>query len=150
MIAALVVGAFVFVLLALKPFYVPSEANIPTLKPGDRVLVLKGSSASRNELIVFRSPATGRDTIMRVVAVAHDRINQQGDRLYVNDQLAAHSFVPASNEVPSIVVPSGTVYVLGDNRTNAYDSRGFGPVPVSDIVGHVVFCVWPLGRIGTL
>ncbi len=150
--AILVAGLALFFTVFTEPFFIPSTANEPTLKPGDHVLVLKGSSVARNELIVFHSPATDRLVIMRVVAVGKDTVSQQGDNLYVNGRLATRSFLPTNTTypVPTLIVPAGTVYVLGDNRTDSYDSRGFGPVPDSDIVGHLVFCFWPLSRLGGL
>jgi signal peptidase I len=47
------------------------------------------------------------------------------------------------------VVPDGSVFVLGDNRDNSGDSRLFGPVPLSDVVGRVTWTYWPLDRGGT-
>lgn len=149
-LAVLVAGLVVFLAVATRGFFVPSGANSPTLKPGDHVLALKGSSVARNELIVFHSPVNGRLVIMRVVAVGGDRLSQQGNDLYVNGRVAARPFLPTPGAVPTMVVPAGTVYVLGDNRGDAEDSRFYGPVPDSNVVGHLIFRYWPLGRIGTL
>ena len=49
-----------------------------------------------------------------------------------------------------IVVPEGTVFVIGDNRHGAHDSRAIGPVPLSAIVGRAVERYWPPGRTGSL
>lgn len=150
---AVAIGLTLFFALATETFTIPSEANAPTLKPGDHVLMLKGSSASRDELVVFHSPALYRRlVVMRVVAIGGDTVSQRGDVLYVNGRIAPRSYVPTDTtySVRSTVVPVGSVYVLGDNRTNAFDSRAFGPLPDSDIVGHLAFCYWPLGRIGSL
>ena len=54
--------------------------------------------------------------------------------------------------VPSdpCVIPDGQVWLMGDNRTDSKDSRYFGPVPRSDIVGRADFRYWPLSRTGSL
>ncbi|MDQ1635773.1 MAG: signal peptidase, partial [Frankiaceae bacterium] len=44
-------------------------------------------------------------------------------------------------------VPSGTVFLMGDNRGESIDSRSFGPVPLKAISGHIVFRAWPPGRL---
>jgi signal peptidase I len=44
-------------------------------------------------------------------------------------------------------VPAGEVFVMGDNRCNSTDSRVFGPIKRSSIVGRAVIIVWPLSRI---
>jgi signal peptidase I len=47
-------------------------------------------------------------------------------------------------------VPSGSFYVLGDNRGNSDDSRAWGFVPASDLIGRASFAIWPLSRFGAL
>ncbi|MFM8895996.1 MAG: signal peptidase I [Actinomycetales bacterium] len=48
------------------------------------------------------------------------------------------------------VVPQGSVWVMGDNRPDSKDSRYFGPIPESSIVGRAFVRVWPFGRFGLL
>ena len=47
-------------------------------------------------------------------------------------------------------IPEGMVFVMGDNRSHSSDSRRFGPIPVSDILGKAVIRIWPLDRFGGL
>ena len=49
-----------------------------------------------------------------------------------------------------IIVPEGTVFVLGDNRANSGDSRRFGCVPYEKIEGKVVFRFWPISEFGAI
>jgi signal peptidase I len=50
----------------------------------------------------------------------------------------------------SVTVPRGEVWVMGDNRTQSRDSRFFGPIKKSTIVGHAYLRVWPPSRLGGL
>lgn len=49
-----------------------------------------------------------------------------------------------------IVVPKDTYFMMGDNRRDSYDSRYWGPVPRSWVIGDAFFTYWPLNRIGLL
>ena len=49
-----------------------------------------------------------------------------------------------------LVVPEGTVFVMGDNRANSGDSRRFGCIPYEKIEGKVVLRFWPFSKFGTI
>lgn len=49
-----------------------------------------------------------------------------------------------------IVVPAGTIFVMGDNRLSSKDSRYFGCVPIEKVNGYVIARVWPLNKLGKL
>lgn len=57
---------------------------------------------------------------------------------------------PICNFPKTIVVPPGDYYMMGDNRPNSQDSRFWGPVPKSWLIGEVFFTYWPINRIGFL
>ena len=54
------------------------------------------------------------------------------------------------HSITRIRIPAGEVYVMGDNRPDSCDSRYWGPIPESTIVGKVDMRIWPLSRIGFL
>jgi signal peptidase I len=93
------------------------------------------------------------DLIKRVVAVGGDRLEIQDGRVYVDDVAIDEPYLPDGTFMPDygpITIPDGHVFLMGDNRSASSDSRVFGPVPESHIVGKAVIRIWPLDRLGTL
>ena len=79
-------------------------------------------------------------------------LTERGGTVYVNgDQLVEPYVDPVCQggtlNLPRTVVPAADVFVLGDDRCQSADSRTFGPVPKSDIIGRAFLIIWPLGRI---
>jgi len=82
-----------------------------------------------------------------------DRIAVRDGHVIRNGRRASEPFaVPcgggAACDLDSIVVPAGHYFLMGDNRGNSVDSRYWGPVPRSQIIGHAVATFWPPGRVG--
>ena len=170
-----VVGAILLALVVkvflLQAFYIPSLSMSPTLRVGDRVLVNKLSyrlhDVNRGDVIVFERPAsetssTIPDLIKRVVGLPGESISFIDGAVYVDGKRLDESYlsdgtVTSSANAPNkctaeapCVVPSGQVWVMGDNRSDSKDSRYFGSIDESTIVGRAFVTVWPLGRFGLL
>jgi signal peptidase I len=93
--------------------------------------------------------------IKRVVAVGGDRIAVKGGHAIRNGHQGSEPFIapcdPASGtcDFPQeITVPKGYVFLMGDNRGNSDDSRYWGPVPISWVIGGAFATYWPPSRIG--
>lgn len=130
----------------------------PTLRPGDHVLSqtleVANDASIRGALVTLHHPRSGDLTLKRIAAVSGDLVEIRDGVLYVNRKRQVEPYVDART-VDSVYfgpvrVPSGTVFVLGDNRADSEDSRSFGPVPTSDLVGQVLIRVWPLSRAGSI
>ena len=170
-----IVGAILLALVVkvflLQAFYIPSLSMSPTLRVGDRVLVNKLSyrlhDVNRGDVIVFERPAsetssTIPDLIKRVVGLPGETISFIDGAVYVDGKRLDESYlsdgtVTSSANAPNkctaeapCVVPSGQVWVMGDNRSDSKDSRYFGSIDESTIVGRAFVTVWPLGRFGLL
>jgi signal peptidase I len=152
------VRAFVF-----QTFWIPSASMVPTLGVYDRILVQKAFYTSHDvhegDIVVFSHPPLdhcpgpeGGDLVKRVIALPGQTIYSSGNNIYVNGRLLAEPYLPnddplglsipdASSEHP-YRVPPGDFYVLGDNRSDSCDSRYWGPIKGSSIVGKVVLVWW--------
>jgi signal peptidase I len=143
---------------------------VPTLDVGDRIMVNKLSydlhSVHRGDIIVFKRPPLEEqdfpDLVKRVVGLPGETISTRNGHVYINNKLLAEPWLPAGpqsytgalpddqhpqfNMPGPVHIPAGEYFVMGDNRTDSEDSRFFGPIPESLIVGRAVAVVWPLSR----
>lgn len=105
----------------------------------------------------FKYRFTGKieknNLIKRVVGVNGDIIDIRDGYLYINGQMQEEEYAQgntyANGEYP-MEVPTGMVFVLGDNRENSLDSRNLGFVNIDQIKGKAVFRVFPFNKFGTL
>ena len=144
----------------LQAFYIPSESMVPTFEIDDRVVVDKLSSRfrpiRRGSIVVFQRPARSvgggtEDLVKRVIAMAGDTVEGRGGTVYLNGKALDEPYlrVAASTyNLPATTIGKGDLWVMGDNRDNSADSRVFGPIRVTSVVGRVVVRAWPPGRIG--
>jgi signal peptidase I len=134
---------------------------------GDRILVDKLSyhlhPVHRGDVVVFATPPKEvpilmvKDLVKRVIGLPGQRISS-GPRgeVFINGQLIDQPWLTASARadpgppIESQKIPAGDVFVMGDNRGSSDDSRDYGPIPESLIVGRAVLGFWPLSRIHLL
>jgi signal peptidase I len=94
--------------------------------------------------------------IKRIVAGPGDRLQVRQGHPVVNGEEARESFIKpcrgisACNLPKAITIPPGHYFMMGDNRGASDDSRFWGPVPRSWIIGEAFFTYWPPDRVGLL
>jgi signal peptidase I len=104
----------------------------------------------RGDIVVFRYPRDPEEAFLkRVTAVGGDRVEIHDGRVYVNtrplnEPYAVHraGLHPRGEDMAPILVPAGSLFVMGDNRDNSSDSRDWGFVPVRNVIGEPVFVYW--------
>ena len=158
LVLALILRTFV-----VQAFWIPSGSMVPTLLPGDRVLVAKFwywfQEPKRGQIMVFKYPVDPqRDFVKRIVGLPGDVIEVRDGVVIVNGTSLSEPYVrnrdmftlTESTVFPKIpfTVPKDSFFVMGDNRPNSQDSRFWGFVPKQNIRGPVFFRYWPLNRIG--
>jgi signal peptidase I len=96
---------------------------------------------------------TSQDFIKRVIAIEGDAVEAKDGQVLVNGDPIEEPYLPEGVETSSfgpVDVPSGHIFVMGDNRNNSDDSRNFGPVRAGKVVGHAFVLIWPPADFSTL
>ena len=163
--------AFFIRTFVVQAFKIPSGSMKPTLLIGDHILVSKFiygikipyfrktlipiRDPQRGEIIVFIYPEDrSKDFIKRVIGVGGDTIEIRNKKIflngmpyddkkgvYVDDFIIPGSIQPRDNFGP-VTVPKGTVFAMGDNRDQSYDSRFWGFVDLKDVMGKAYIIYW--------
>ncbi|MCC7492284.1 MAG: signal peptidase I [Fimbriimonadaceae bacterium] len=136
-------------LLVYRPVQVAQHSMEPTLQPADQLLVntwhAKKRLPPRGQIIVLLSPKDGEWLVKRVIGLPGEQVAVGPAGVRINGKLLAEPYAqPFRGErLPLVTVPPDSVYVLGDNRPRSDDSRDFGPVPRSALVGEAVAVLAP-------
>ena len=162
-----VVIATVLRAYVVQQFYIAGPSMETTLRGDDRVLVNKLAyrfgEPSRGDVVVFGRVTTNGgdvqhdDLIKRVIGLPGETVELRSCDVYVNGALLDEPWLPADMKDASIDpaarcgaadidptrVGADQVYLIGDNRPMSFDSRAFGPVDVSLIVGKAMVVIWP-------
>jgi signal peptidase I len=128
---------------------VDGDSMEPTLISGEYVIVSRLSyrlgSPQRGDIIVFHYPRNPQEEyIKRVIGLPGDQVEVKNGAVYVNGQRLLESYLSVkTNYLGTWSVPSGQLFVLGDNRNNSSDSHDWGTVPMDYVIGKAVLVYWP-------
>jgi signal peptidase I len=174
LIVVLLIHSFVF-----QPYHVVGSSMVPTLQESNYLVVSKlgqtqaaiarafgNNSAvylpSRGQIIVFHFPKEPEKVfVKRVIGLPGDRVVIKNGKVTVFNNSYPKGFNPDASYEPSnattyidvdTVVNPGNVFVVGDNRLpgESYDSRDWGQLGSSYIVGRAVLRLWPLDEVKVL
>jgi signal peptidase I len=167
---AILIAVFIrtFVVQAFK---IPSGSMKPTLQIGDHILVNKFiygvkipflrntiipvGDPQRGDIVVFIYPQDrSKDFIKRVIGLSGDTIEIKNKTIYINgkvfqdthgvyvDQYIIPGALQPRDNFPPVTVPPNSIFVMGDNRDQSYDSRFWGPVELKDVMGKAFIIYW--------
>lgn len=156
-IYTLITVAAVAVLVAtlwLPVLQIYGNSMTPTLQNGDIFFSVKTEHPEKGDIIAFYY--NNKILVKRVIAEPGEWVDIKEDgTVYVNGEqldepyLTEKSFGETDIELP-YQVPDGRIFVMGDHRSTSVDSRHavVGTVAQEQIVGKIIFCIWPLDRLG--
>lgn len=154
----LIVAAAVAILVAmliLPVLRIYGTSMQPTLKKGNIVLSVKSANFQQGDIIAFYY--NNNVLVKRVIAKPGDLVNiDKKGNVYINNRrlnetyLSSKAYGDTNIRLP-FKVPSGRYFVMGDNRQVSLDSRNrsIGCIPAEQVVGKIVFRIWPLTSIGS-
>jgi len=130
--------------------HIVGNSMYPALKNGDRILINKyDKNYQRGDIIIFKYPKSpDLEHISRLIALPKDVIKIQDGKVYLNGNLLNEKYIEISTNlwdggclsdgVP-YTIPQGEVFVMGDNRPKASDSREYCAIPVKNIIGKYAY-----------
>jgi len=176
--SAAIIGSILFAGIILlrvtglvRPVKVPTGAMAPAIAPGDHLFVEKISflrrSPVRGDILVFNSEnieglMPNALFVMRLVGGPGEKIRFADGKVFINDTPTeltnstgkivygnpANQTDPIRDLKENFIIPENHYFVVGDNSSNSYDSRFWGPLPAANIIGRVSFCYSPSSRMG--
>jgi signal peptidase I len=141
-----------------QAFRIPSASMQPQLEVGDRVVVSRLAyrlhDPRRGDVVVFPCPPAAcgdrdDDYIKRVIGLPGEQVEGRGGSVWIEGHRLQEPYLPAgvvTSAFGPVRVPDDAVWVMGDNRGESADSRVFGPVPRSQLIGRAIARVWPPWR----
>lgn len=147
----------------VQPFYVKGASMEPTFYDHEYLIVdeitYRLHQPERGDVVVFRYPRNPQEYfIKRVIGLPGEKVQIKDNDIVIFNNERPEGFALAENYIPTevktysltedvITLGKNEYYVLGDNRNSSKDSRSFGPVNKSFIIGRVLFRGWPFNRI---
>ena len=160
-LVSLLIRTYVF-----QTFFIPSGSMEPTLQIGDRIVVdklaVEFGTIHVGDILVFKAPKAVAtvcgdgvaDLVKRVIGVPGDHLKSVGNNIYVNGKLLqqpwTHVAQIGSRPIKPTVVKRNHYFMMGDNEPDSCDSRYWGQIPRSSVIGKAFIRIWPLRRFGFL
>jgi signal peptidase I len=118
----------------------------PNPEPEDTVPLVNRVARGLAQAVGVAAPST-EEFVKRVLALPGEVVEAHGGHVFVDGREVTEPYLPAgtvTSDFAPVTVARGQLWVLGDNRGNSADSRVFGPIARSTVVGRAVVRVWPL------
>lgn len=160
-ILGLVLFLYLSYLFVFRFHKVRGKSMVPNFVSGTYIVSEKLnyylSTPKRGDVVVFTPPTQdGLEFIARIVGLPGEKVSIKNGFVYINDQILNESYLAPNTKTlrgkkiseTDIVIPDNEYFILGDNRSNSYDSRDYGFVNKTAFVGKVSLIYWPQDKIG--
>ena len=139
----------------ITPVIVNGSSMEPTLLNKEILLLSKNNqNIERFDVVVLE--INGERLVKRVVGLPGEHLKYVNNHLYINHNMLEEQYLEKQtnnfniDELGFSTIPYNSYFVLGDNRTSSKDSRFFGMINISQIIGKVKYRIFPINRLGKI
>ena len=145
-IAVILIRTFI-----ITPVRVDGASMDQTLEDGQILLLYKLANIDYGDIVVLDEEKEGEIIIKRIIGMPKDTVSIKDNTVYVNgEELEEDYAYGETSDYEEITLGDDEYFILGDNRPISKDSRYFGPVKEDEIIGKVIFRLWPFNKFGTI
>lgn len=169
-IESFVFAVFIIILIFIFLFRivtVDGSSMYSTLEDKDRVIISHLNYTPKNDdIVVVNSSVLNKTLIKRCIGIQGDtvKIDYNTNTVYVNGKAVSNEHIDSTmidkgmfdpaykidDKIYEYKVPENSIFVMGDNRNNSTDSRSIGFISNDDVMGHVIFRLYPFGKFGSI
>ena len=145
-IAVILIRTFI-----ITPVRVDGASMDQTLEDGQILLLYKLANVDYGDIVVLDEAKEGEIIIKRIIGMPGDTVSIRDNTIYVNGEEVEEDYAYGeTSDYEEITLDDDEYFILGDNRPISKDSRYFGPVKEDEIIGKVIFRLWPFNKFGTI
>ena len=145
-IAVILIRTFI-----ITPVRVDGASMDQTLEDGQILLLYKLANIDYGDIVVLDEEKEGEIIIKRIIGMPGDTVSIRDNTIYVNVEEVEEDYAYGeTSDYEEITLDDDEYFILGDNRPISKDSRYFGPVKEDEIIGKVIFRLWPFNKFGTI
>lgn len=139
-----------------EPIKVEGDSMNPSLYSHQTMLVEKISKTfelpKRGNVVIVHYPGSSNNYVKRVIGLPGETVEIKDSTVYINGEVLPEDYTSGDSyaDMPAVVVPENSIFVMGDNRANSSDSRYVGSIPRASIVGVATHIIWPLDQVGAI
>lgn len=145
-IAVILIRTFI-----ITPVRVDGASMDQTLEDGQILLLYKLANVDYGDIVVLDEEKEGEIIIKRIIGMPGDTVSIRDNTVYVNGEEVEEDYAYGeTSDYEEITLDDDEYFILGDNRPISKDSRYFGPVKEDEIIGKIIFRLWPFNKFGTI
>ena len=145
-IAVILIRTFI-----ITPVRVDGASMDQTLEDGQILLLYKLANVDYGDIVVLDEEKEDEIIIKRIIGMPGDTVSIRDNTIYVNGEEVEEDYAYGeTSNYEEITLGDDEYFILGDNRPISKDSRYFGPVKEDEIIGKVIFRLWPFNKFGTI